>query len=164
MYCGVRLLKSNLHIDHIYPRDHGGSNDESNLQALCAPCNTRKGVQTDVEFRTRYRELMPVRPTGSPPATRIPQTQFRAITQRTIQAQSTVARRQSIYLTPRRKIMAGSAVAGVVTGGIWFVAVPTIFGGHPVVGHIALFGSLVLFAGTWAGFMYRAKITGLLDQ
>ena len=164
MYCGVRLSKNNLHLDHIYPRDHGGSNDESNLQALCAACNTRKGVQTDAELRKRYHPLMPIQPTGFPPATRIPQSQFRAITQRTTQAQSTVARRKAIYLTPMKKIMAGSAVAGVITGGVWFVAMPLIFGGHPVVGNVAFFGGLLVLATTWAGFMYRAKTTGLLDQ
>ena len=39
---GVTLNRRNMHIDHIYPVEHGGSNDAENLQALCAGCNMRK--------------------------------------------------------------------------------------------------------------------------
>ena len=34
-----------LHVDHIVARANGGSNDESNLQALCDKCNLRKGAK-----------------------------------------------------------------------------------------------------------------------
>jgi len=33
----------NLHVDHIKPLSKGGTNDEKNLQALCAKCNLSKG-------------------------------------------------------------------------------------------------------------------------
>lgn len=39
--CGAQ---SDLTIDHIVPLAKGGTNDERNLQILCAPCNRRKGV------------------------------------------------------------------------------------------------------------------------
>jgi len=39
------------HIDHIVPREQGGSNDESNLQSLCnEPCHAEK---TAAEARAR---------------------------------------------------------------------------------------------------------------
>lgn len=34
-----------LHVDHITARANGGSNDETNLQALCDRCNLRKGAR-----------------------------------------------------------------------------------------------------------------------
>lgn len=34
----------NLEIDHIVPLSKGGTEDRSNLQTLCAPCNRKKGA------------------------------------------------------------------------------------------------------------------------
>jgi hypothetical protein len=34
-----------LHVDHRWPRALGGTDDPMNLQALCAPCNRRKGSE-----------------------------------------------------------------------------------------------------------------------
>ena len=50
-----------MDIDHMIPVIRGGSNDESNLQVICRPCNLRKGLQTDEEFRERYARLVPQR-------------------------------------------------------------------------------------------------------
>jgi 5-methylcytosine-specific restriction endonuclease McrA len=45
---GKRCLNCNttkrLIVDHIIPRRRGGTNDYSNLQILCIPCNFRKGL------------------------------------------------------------------------------------------------------------------------
>lgn len=41
--CGMPWVSSRDHIDHIVPREQGGSNDESNLQPLCdVPCHAEK--------------------------------------------------------------------------------------------------------------------------
>ena len=37
---------NNVHIDHIVPLDVYGSNDASNMQLLCATCNTKKGARS----------------------------------------------------------------------------------------------------------------------
>ena len=34
------------HIDHIIPSSRGGTDDASNIQAVCARCNQRKGVKS----------------------------------------------------------------------------------------------------------------------
>ena len=38
-WCGAT---QDLTIDHIVPRCFGGTNEQHNLQILCAPCNTQK--------------------------------------------------------------------------------------------------------------------------
>ena len=45
-YCEKPLVTVTL--DHVKPRSKGGSDDESNLVAACAPCNHAKG-DLDVE-------------------------------------------------------------------------------------------------------------------
>lgn len=39
-----RLKSCALEIDHVVPRVLGGTNEDTNLQALCSPCNRRKGA------------------------------------------------------------------------------------------------------------------------
>lgn len=51
--CGRLWVSSRDHIDHIVPREQGGSNDESNLQPLCnKPCHEEK---TAAEAAARAR-------------------------------------------------------------------------------------------------------------
>ena len=66
MCCGGRRKTENSGIDHIEPIARGGSNDESNLQAICKPCNARKRASRDGKFRERYRGLLPQLKPGEP--------------------------------------------------------------------------------------------------
>ena len=168
MYCGVTLNRRNMHIDHIYPVEHGGSNDEENLQALCAGCNMRKGVQTDEEFRERYRELLSPVAAGyapAPPRERISQRLFSEITSRTSQLESTRARRRAVFKTPRQKIIGGSITTGIVVGIIWFFGTAVIFGGDSAVGaYISLFGAMLAGLVVAVGTIRRANHTGRFDE
>ena len=45
--CGITAADgAQLHVDHIHPVSKGGTNDPSNLQALCQACNSGKGAGT----------------------------------------------------------------------------------------------------------------------
>ena len=48
---GISVEERAIEIDHIVPRRHGGSDDPSNLQALCYKCNANKGAHDDTNFR-----------------------------------------------------------------------------------------------------------------
>lgn len=49
--CGVSNRDRALEVDHIVPRNHGGSDDEANLQALCYSCNAMKRDRDATDFR-----------------------------------------------------------------------------------------------------------------
>ena len=49
--CGISADIKALEVDHIIPRKHGGSDEESNLQALCYSCNAMKRDRDDTDFR-----------------------------------------------------------------------------------------------------------------
>lgn len=49
--CGASAEHVALTVDHIVPRKLGGTDDLSNLQALCHQCNSRKRATDDVDFR-----------------------------------------------------------------------------------------------------------------
>ncbi len=48
-YCGKRLSKSDLTIDHVVPRSRGGGDSWGNLVLACVPCNVKKGDKTPQE-------------------------------------------------------------------------------------------------------------------
>lgn len=48
--CGAVWVSTRDEIDHIVPRERGGSNDESNLQPLCNhPCHAEKTAREAAE-------------------------------------------------------------------------------------------------------------------
>ena len=49
--CGISAELKALDVDHILPRKHGGTDDSSNLQALCYTCNRSKRDRDDTDFR-----------------------------------------------------------------------------------------------------------------
>ena len=49
--CGISADVKALEVDHILPRNKGGSDDPSNLQALCFSCNAMKRDRDDTDFR-----------------------------------------------------------------------------------------------------------------
>jgi len=49
--CGISAEEKALEVDHIVPRNHGGTDDPSNLQALCYSCNSMKRDKDDTDFR-----------------------------------------------------------------------------------------------------------------
>ena len=48
--CGVKLTKSNEHLDHIVPLSKGGMHTDENFQLLCAHCNQTKGAKAPLDF------------------------------------------------------------------------------------------------------------------
>lgn len=49
--CGASSKDTQIDVDHIIPRKKGGSNDVSNLQALCRTCNAQKKHLDDTDFQ-----------------------------------------------------------------------------------------------------------------
>ena len=61
--CGVSADERALEADHIIPRNKDGTDDLSNLQALCYRCNAMKRDRDDTDFRA-VRESYSVREKG----------------------------------------------------------------------------------------------------
>jgi diadenosine tetraphosphate (Ap4A) HIT family hydrolase len=72
--CGISMKEKALEVDHIVPRNRGGTDDPSNLQALCYSCNAMKRDRDDTDFRGVLKSYE-TRETGCPfcemPADRI---------------------------------------------------------------------------------------------
>jgi 5-methylcytosine-specific restriction endonuclease McrA len=75
-YCGRRMPKSELTMDHVIPRSRGGIDSWDNLVLACMICNVRKGSRTPDEAHMPLIRR-PVKPTWVPQlGTRIPTSQL----------------------------------------------------------------------------------------
>jgi 5-methylcytosine-specific restriction protein A len=52
----IDLTAKTLQVDHIIPLAQGGANDLSNLQTLCAKCNSQKRDKLDPRFRRLFSD------------------------------------------------------------------------------------------------------------
>jgi len=64
-YCGKRFATSELSLDHVVPRSHGGVSSWANIVCCCVKCNVRKGGRTPYEARMKLVR-QPVKPKRSP--------------------------------------------------------------------------------------------------
>ena len=55
VYCGIDLLKNEVHLDHVIPESQGGPTSYANLQVTCGKCNLEKGVLSESEFENKLR-------------------------------------------------------------------------------------------------------------
>ena len=154
-YCGYRRIGASMDIDHIIPVVRGGSNDESNLQVICRPCNQRKGPQTDEEFRTRYARLVPQRAL-TPPRRRISQKDFREETRLTTQTASVQEFRKTRFISKREKVITGCFIVGAV---IFLGALMTL-ASLGAEGFLLLLPPVILGALGGGSVYYRGYTTG----
>lgn len=63
--CGISADVRALEVDHIVPRNQGGTDDPSNLQALCYSCNSMKRDRDKTDFR-KVRESFSNSAVGCP--------------------------------------------------------------------------------------------------
>lgn len=64
-YCGVRLPRVDLNLDHVVPRSRGGATSWENVVCSCVPCNLRKGGRSPEEAGMRLLRT-PARPRWTP--------------------------------------------------------------------------------------------------
>ena len=157
-YCGASKRKANFQIDHIDPVVMGGSNDYENLQLLCPPCNQRKGIQSDAEFRARYKSLLP----GSKriPQSVISQDRFKAVTRKTTESERVKAFRKTKYFSPKDRIRGGS----VFTGFALFAVLLILFASIGLTGAALLLLPIIVGGLVAGGIFLRAGYTGKLVE
>lgn len=64
-YCGQRLPRPELNLDHVIPRSQGGTSRWDNIVCSCHACNRRKGGRTPEQAGMKLIRL-PTRPEWTP--------------------------------------------------------------------------------------------------
>lgn len=64
-YCGRKLARSELNLDHVIPRSQGGKTSWENVVCSCVPCNLRKGGRTPDQAHMKLFKK-PLRPRWTP--------------------------------------------------------------------------------------------------
>lgn len=64
-YCGKKLARSELNLDHVLPRSQGGKTSWENVVCSCVPCNLKKGGRTPDQASMKLLKR-PVRPRWTP--------------------------------------------------------------------------------------------------
>ena len=64
-YCGRKLHRSELNLDHVVPRSQGGKTSWENVVCSCVPCNLRKGGCTPEQAKMKLMKK-PLRPRWTP--------------------------------------------------------------------------------------------------
>ena len=91
MYCGHKLRLGDGQVDHKMPFSRGGKETFKNMQLLCAPCNTRKGAQTDAQFRKKFKDVLPAK---LPPTRAIPLSKFEGVAKTVAAKKAKTAKRR----------------------------------------------------------------------
>ena len=143
----------------VTPVVRGGSNDKSNLQVICGPCNQRKGMQTDEEFRSRYSRFVPKRRLTAP-LRRISQDEFSAATRRTSQSDTMREFRKTRFISKRDKVSGACFGLGIVL----FFVILFVLSSIGIEGYPALLPPAVLGAAAGIGIWLRAQITGVMIE
>ena len=168
IYCGKRKTIKNLQIDHIEPVIRSGSNDLSNLQLLCAPCNQRKGINSNQEFYERYKRVASqniLKSPPQPPTEEISQDAFSQETRQTQTHQAIQHFKATKYISNKTKINSGSLGAGIVTFFVWLIGVPLATSGtSELAAQVALWGAFILGTAVMVGLRFRASKNGFYDQ
>ena len=76
MYCGTKIREGDGEVDHKKAFSRNGSDQYRNLQLLCGQCNRRKGDLSDVQFRRRFKAILPEK---LPPSKEIPLAKFQEV-------------------------------------------------------------------------------------
>ncbi len=158
-YCGKRRTAPSFDIDHMTPVVRGGSNEASNLQVICRPCNQRKGDQTDAEFRARYSRLVPQRQL-TPPRRPIEQRDFREETQLTTAMDSVRQFRRTRFISKRSKVTSGCAILGVAIAVVILFSLASV----DAEGFLLLLPSLFFGGSAGFGVWFRAHTTGAMIE